>query len=264
MAHVSRKLESVSDEIQASLDAGKGTAERVRPLSVVNVEGRQAYVLYFDVLGFREMLKDGPALAEKYRRVMARLRNFVHTERLLEDSAGVHAKGFFNASHLVIFSDSGFVLMKDDSEQSFREICALANLCFAECLREELPVRGAIAAGELWSYPAEDVFFGTAVQNAYELAEALECVGIVTTETRWPESTSEEIRVPLRGGGMIGLRAPLASFGPGIVAPFSAWQETYRRLRERALKARNLRAVAKYDGSADLVASTIGNFGDAR
>lgn len=229
-----------------------------RPRHSNPIEGVGAYVLYFDILGFRAALKrDDAALAAAYRGIMGVLDKIRRMDLELDDALGTTTKGFRNVQHMVVFSDSGFVFIQDETEESYRELCAFANLTFRDCLNRKLPIRGAIAAGRVWSYPDEGIFLGEGVNRAYELAESIEAVGIVTLEERWLDATIGPCVARLKTGGALNVRVPKRSRHGGTASGAVGLHDKLKEMRAMAVESGNPNSISKYDSSNEVTSSML-------
>ena len=79
------------------------------------------------------------------------------------------------------FSDSFFVYTNDDSIASFLAIDSTCRHFFYDLIMMEIPVRGAISCGQLYSDIKNNIIFGKALTEAYKYSEAQDWIGFILT-----------------------------------------------------------------------------------
>ncbi len=131
------------------------------------IEYRTALVSFFDILGFREIVRDEPP-----KKIASDVRLFQGTGQIGADIA----KAFEGRSFQ--FSDSIVRMMPLDSQANiehpggllFQELYTIALAC-VEMANRGVAVRGALTVGE--AYFSESMMFGPAMVRAYELESKL-------------------------------------------------------------------------------------------
>jgi hypothetical protein len=83
----------------------------------------------------------------------------------------------------ITFSDSFILYTIDATALSYRALDSFCRHFIVELIRASLPVRGAMACGELYADPAASLYFGKALLDAYRLGESQNWVGFVLSET---------------------------------------------------------------------------------
>jgi hypothetical protein len=165
--------------IMAAVGSHEEAEKRARRL-----DGSESFVCYLDVDGFRaRVAEDAAGLFEGY----SRLRQYMLGTffRVSTQSAG-GAVVVEHSGHLlwpVAFSDSWFFASVDASEESLRQVSSAAAGMFMRFMELGLVARGGIGLGRTWWDPTEQVFLGTGVTEAYEVAERLDCFGVVAHES---------------------------------------------------------------------------------
>jgi hypothetical protein len=79
------------------------------------------------------------------------------------------------------FSDSFFVYTNDNSKESFIAIDSICKWFSYFLITGNVPVRGAISCGQLYSDRKNNLFFGKALTEAYEYGEAQDWIGLLLT-----------------------------------------------------------------------------------
>ena len=90
----------------------------------------------------------------------------------------------------VSFSDSIILFSDDDSENSAIDIILNAANILSEAIKNEIPLKGAIAFGKMTIDKDKSLYFGQPLIDAYELHKELEIYGVVlhhTTQKRLEE-----------------------------------------------------------------------------
>ncbi|MGD0253937.1 MAG: hypothetical protein ABSC01_14725 [Verrucomicrobiota bacterium] len=124
------------------------------------------WVAYFDLLGFKQHVKR---------------RGLIDAFGLLgwcSDELEYHAREFKNVN-LVSFSDTFLLYTSDDSRASFQAITDVSRSFFDELVLAGIPVRGALAFGELYADETNNLFLGEALIDAYEYGEKFDWLGFV-------------------------------------------------------------------------------------
>jgi len=128
------------------------------------------WVAYFDLLGFKQHIKK---------------RGLIDAFGLLNSCSnelGHHAQQFENVN-LVSFSDTFLLYTSDDSRASFQAITDVSRSFFDEVILAGIPVRGALAFGELYADETNNLFLGQALIDAYEYGEKFDWLGFVLHPT---------------------------------------------------------------------------------
>jgi hypothetical protein len=103
----------------------------------------------------------------------------------------------------VSFSDSIILFSSDDSKDSIQRIIIDAEYIFHEAIQNEIPMKGAIAFGEMTVDTTNSLYFGKPLIDAYELHKELQMYGVVlhhTAQRRFEELRKELILDDLVAG----------------------------------------------------------------
>jgi len=128
------------------------------------------WVVYFDLLGFKQHIKK---------------RGLIDAFGLLgwcSNELEPHAQQFENVN-LASFSDTFLLYTSDDSRASFQAITDVSRSFFDEVILAGIPVRGALAFGELYADAAHNLYLGKALIDAYEYGEQFDWLGFVLHPT---------------------------------------------------------------------------------
>lgn len=134
------------------------------------------YVAFLDILGFKDYV-----MRNSIHAVYARLKtlNALRPEENdpdyeLETSRRIK---FYN------FSDSIFIFSKDDEFVSLRHFLTYVKRVMRMALRKGIPLKGAIAFGNIAVDVNHNVFCGQPIIDAYMLEEDLQYMGVVLHHT---------------------------------------------------------------------------------
>jgi hypothetical protein len=130
-----------------------------------NIIDGDCWVAYFDILGFKrevnfaEQKGGGLGMLKTYREVLAEI--------------GLYKK----FCHAAWFSDS-FVFYSDSAES----ITILAQYFFDYMFLRKIPLRGCLTYGRLYADQKKKIYYGSALIEAYELAEGQDWIGFVLSK----------------------------------------------------------------------------------
>lgn len=235
------------------------TREAMRALTGKVLTGEKTYVLYADVLGFKQKLERDPALLDRQLETALIQTNFSILARIpggrcrMADGTTIRNPivGLSQLNPASVFSDSVFVVTHDDSPESLRQLAHVASTMFVHFFSQELPLRGAISSGGVWWNRNTDVRLGPGIKRAYELAESLDCIGIALQEDLDPPENSAgpvNFAIKTTTGPSVprSLRIPLQlerdslpmAFRPDLAAAFAQFADKQENRRTPALCTR--------------------------
>jgi hypothetical protein len=122
------------------------------------------WVCYLDILGFSELVESGD--------IVSAVHTYFRSRELVEWWARRNP-----AMGLACFSDSYILYADNDSAGRFARIEQAARWIVNEHLQMGLPIRGALACGELYADAQSDIFIGNALIEAYRFGEAQDWLG---------------------------------------------------------------------------------------
>ena len=134
---------------------------------------RKRAVAYFDILGFKSKIDNMQLeeLSDTYEKLIK------HTVGLLNNKDGQ----FFweQVCYRYIFSDSIFLISRDDSDDAFVEMISYAWRMMQVAIAMGLPLRGAITYGDIYANLESNVFLGKAIVDAAVLEGQQNWIGAV-------------------------------------------------------------------------------------
>lgn len=128
---------------------------------------RDRWFAYLDLLGFTNLVQSGgiekvlPVYSEALKRMQIAC-------RLGKDDAGLLNSWF---------SDTFIIYSRSDSLKDFAHVESAARNFFQLLLLKNIPVRGCISHGKLYSQAKQNVFIGQALIEAHMYGEALDWIG---------------------------------------------------------------------------------------
>lgn len=134
------------------------------------------YVAFLDILGFKDYV-----MRNSIHAVYGRLK-VLNALRPEEDDPDYESETsrrikFYN------FSDSIFIFSKDDEFASLRHFLTYVKRVMRMALRKGIPLKGAIAFGNIAVDVNHNVFCGQPIIDAYMLEEDLQYMGVVFHHT---------------------------------------------------------------------------------
>jgi hypothetical protein len=133
---------------------------------------RGRLLLYFDILGFREMIRDGTA-GDVYGKLNACLQTFRTVEKNVPDCATI----YFSDTLLLYQRTRGF------TKRGFFDFVLASRIVFTSLLSNDIPVSGAIAFGPFTvksDHAAQhQLYFGPPLIEAYDVARGEKWLGTV-------------------------------------------------------------------------------------
>lgn len=131
---------------------------------------RNRWFCYLDLLGFRDLIrtKEAAHVIELYDAVIAKLKVGADEKR----SLGIAYSWF---------SDTFILFSRGDTLQEFALLEQAGRLFFQRLILADIPARGALSHGALYSNLERNIFIGEALIEAYEYGEKQNWLGFLLT-----------------------------------------------------------------------------------
>lgn len=131
---------------------------------------RARWMTYFDLLGFQRLVekRDLAFIIPIYEKILGEL----------DRKAGPKRKYGIDYSW---FSDTFIIFAPDDSLESFSLMEQASRLFFRRLILKNIPLRGALTVGELYTQKKKNIFLGQALIDAYEYGEKQNWLGLILT-----------------------------------------------------------------------------------
>ena len=128
---------------------------------------RDRWFAYLDLLGFKNLVHSSTIenVLPIYSEALKQMRTV--------SKLGKSEVGLLNSW----FSDTFIIYSRSDSLQDFAYVESAARIFFQLLLIKNIPVRGCISHGKLYSQAKQNVFLGPALIEAHLYGEALDWVG---------------------------------------------------------------------------------------
>ena len=151
------------------------TSYNMRKNSVWRIKTKR-YVAFLDILGFKDYV-----LRHSIDDVYMRLKTLNGFRP--EDDCSDYDSEEGKRIKFTIFSDSIFIFSKDDTFLNLRFFLTYVKRVMRMALREEIPLKGAIAYGDIVVDEEQNLFCGQPIIDAYLLEEDLQYMGVVFHHT---------------------------------------------------------------------------------
>ena len=142
----------------------------LREIHIDPTKNRECWLAYLDLLGSSNLIESG-----KWEKVF-----YIYAESLKH----FQRDGF--DAHLVSknsFSDSFVLYTSDATNISYRAIDSFVRYFIISLINREIPIRGAMSFGQLYSDTENNLFFGQALLEAYRVGENQDWLGFVLCES---------------------------------------------------------------------------------
>lgn len=139
------------------------------------------FVAHIDILGMRAMVRRDAEQAWKVLSGLANVRNHLGALEIAHISAGSReplAQRVFS----VMFSDTIVLFTKTEEDEDLQAILVACAELLHKAMCAFVPVRIGLAGGQFFFNLDSSMYAGPALIEAYEIGEAAQWLGIVTTE----------------------------------------------------------------------------------
>lgn len=165
------------------------------------------FVAFFDILGFKDLvMRNTHEEIYKLLSDVSEMRKEIETWK--DESVGRYAN---SEIYTVSFSDSIVLFSKTDSIEDYDLFIYSVRWLFENSIKKTIPLKAAIAYGEISLNQTQQIYFGQPIIDAYLLEEELNYFGIVFHNTieeycikNFEESSNKkacvEIMTPLKSG----------------------------------------------------------------
>lgn len=182
---------------------------------------QQRFVVFLDIMGFKDRVaRNTPeklySELTEFNRDITNILNSskkVNTQQVPPQS-GESDAGLLSSTEdgskimLAQFSDSIVLFSKDNSQECLLEIASVAKQIMASAISREkpIPLKGALAEGNVTCDMSKQLFFGQALIDAYLLEENVHYYGIVVHHTaeqsviKSGDKLFKDTSVPLKSG----------------------------------------------------------------
>lgn len=154
------------------------------------------FVVFLDIMGFKDRVA-----RTSHNKLLAQLTDFN------KNIIGCIGK-YQNADiQLAQFSDSIVLFSNDTTQKNLRIIAEVTGDIMRVAIKQQIPIKGAIAQGQITCDIPKQLFFGQALIDAYLLEESVHYYGILIHHTAESSIIKlrdnfifKDIKAPLKGG----------------------------------------------------------------
>lgn len=153
------------------------------------------FVVFLDIMGFKDRVA-----RTSHSKLLTQL-----TEFNSEISSYISFRHEADIQ-LAQFSDSIILFSNDTTLKSLKSIAEVARGIMQTAIRRQIPLKGAIAQGQITCDIPKQLFFGQALIDAYLLEENIHYYGILVHHTaesavsKLDETLFKDIKAPLKSG----------------------------------------------------------------
>lgn len=163
------------------------------------------FITFLDIMGFKELvLRSSHKEIYELLSELSQIRSFVEK---IPDGDDVKDAEIYTAS----FSDSIILFSKNNSIECFKAQIYASSWLFAKSIEKNIPMKGAIAYGEISLNKSKQIYFGQPLIDAYLLEEELNYYGIIAHHSlvKFVQDNKNDINLdrflfeapaPLKGG----------------------------------------------------------------
>jgi len=176
----------------------------------------ERFVAYIDIMGFKNMVlrKSHKEINDMFDSLLPTIETIKKSLkspfvlRILKSPGKDDIVSTPSAVFPVMFSDSIILISNDDTEISSLFIFAYILMILRVAMEKGIPVKGAIAFGEMTVKPDKSLYFGQPIIDAFELQNELKIYGVVLHDTC--EKRLYELK-NIEGKGIVKYLVPMKS-----------------------------------------------------
>lgn len=135
------------------------------------------FVAFLDILGFKDLV-----MRNTHDEIYQILNQISKSKKLIEEATKFEeiSKVFGDAEvYVVSFSDSIVIFSKNDSIENFKYFLLATRWFFTGAFNKQIPIKGAMAHGEISLNKKEQIYFGQPIIDAYLIEEDVNYMGVV-------------------------------------------------------------------------------------
>lgn len=152
------------------------------------------YVVFLDIMGFKNRVA-----RNKHADLLK------HLSKLNDEITRIIGQFGNSNIQLAQFSDSIVLFSNDTTEDSLKNIAKAARGIMQNAIKQGIPLKGAIAQGEITCDMTKQLFFGQALIDAYLLEENVQYYGVLVHHSAEKNvqdipNLFRDIKAPLKSG----------------------------------------------------------------
>lgn len=154
---------------------------------VKTIRYRNRWFSYFDLLGFTNLVRE--------HHIEYVLPIYEDVLKAITQKAGPKEK--YGISY-TWFSDTFVIYSQSESEREFALIEQASRLFFQKLILQQIPVRGALSVGKLYTQKKKNIILGQALIEAYEYGENQKWLGFLLTPSVFRRLQNGSLRLDRR------------------------------------------------------------------
>ncbi|MGB3606954.1 hypothetical protein [Psychroserpens sp.] len=131
------------------------------------------FVAFLDILGFKDLV-----MRKSHDEIYQILNQISKSKKLIEEGADLKEVGDAEV-YVVSFSDSIVIFSKNDNIDNFNYFLLATRWLFTGAFNKQIPLKGALAYGEVSLNKTEQIYFGQPIIDAYLMEEDVNYMGVV-------------------------------------------------------------------------------------
>jgi len=135
------------------------------------------FVAFLDILGFKDLV-----MRKSHEDIYQTLNQLSKSKKLIEKATQLDSisKNLSDVEvYVVSFSDSIVIFSKNDSLENFNYFLLATRWFFTGAFSKQIPIKGAMAHGEISLNKKEQIYFGQPIIDAYLMEEDVNYMGVV-------------------------------------------------------------------------------------
>lgn len=130
------------------------------------------FVCFLDIMGFKDLV-----MRNSHNEIYQMLEDLAKKRNTLDTTTVANYEQ--NLIKTVSFSDTIVIFTKTDSQECLELLTFAVSWLFAKAIEKEIPMKGALACGDMSVNINQQIFFGQPLIDAYLLQEDVSFYGIV-------------------------------------------------------------------------------------
>ena len=164
------------------------------------------YVCFLDIMGFKELVN-----RRSHKQVFSLMKKLSDAKEVVRETFDDHEDiGYRDILYTTSFSDSIVIFTKDNSKASYIAIQVASAYLFEKAMSKGIPLKGALAFGEMSIDKDTQIFFGQPLIDAFLLQDDVFYYGVVVHNSaeaivakNMKSKSFKDISTPLKSGSIM-------------------------------------------------------------
>jgi hypothetical protein len=133
------------------------------------------FVCFLDILGFKDMV-----MRKSHSEIYEMLSRFSKAKNKLQNLTKSNLQVYYDTdNYIVTFSDSIVIFSKSDRFEDLEYLLFSTSWLFNQALKNNIQLKGGLAHGEVSLNKDDQIYFGQAIIDAYNIEEDVNYLGVV-------------------------------------------------------------------------------------